>query len=158
MKIILSFILVLCLFNIALAANEANMLSIEGLEYTPNIMDNKQEAKELLKLRLLDQYHNAPNDVEVTDKYLRLFKSGTKRSALVGGVASVSVTEFIAFDNIGSIKIEERRDGRFQIEIKDRGNVLKAMFYYSIREHALEFFDALFTLINDTSSQEVQAP
>ena len=118
-----------------------------------NTVNNANQAKEIIKQIIQEQPGElAPIKVEVTDKYIKMYK--IKSNQLDG--YNIPWNQFVYFNNIGKVEIRQKRHESkkwFVVSVMDKKKSLKCTVYTAKENRAKAFIDALHTMQTTMVSQ-----
>ncbi len=117
------------------------------LDYQPKVLAKDSDVKDIIKVTLLDQPPEYTfHDVEVTDSYFKAIRYATKGTPFLTDVTSVQSTVVVRFRNVSEIRKDIGRR-YYLVDIYDRAMSLKVRVYIATPSLAMEFLDALYTMI-----------
>jgi len=112
--------------------------------YTP--IQDVNEAKKIIQQVVLEQPgRNAPNSLNITNDYIQITLTITRRSAWTGGVAAVPVTKTLYFNNIKSAELYYQR-GYYIVLVKEKGGEVKLRVITREEKKGQLLIDAVKTL------------
>jgi hypothetical protein len=116
------------------------------IEYNYSLLENSDQAKKIIHQVILEQPRgSAPTAVDITDEFVQITTSATRKSLMAGGVTTVPITETLFYNNIKSAELYSGRR-YFTVLVRENSGNIKLRVLTGEEKKGQLFIDALKTL------------
>jgi hypothetical protein len=116
------------------------------IQYNYSILENPEEAKKIVHQVILEQPRGtAPTAVDISDDYLQITVSATRKNVMAGGITTVPIVDTLFYNNIKSTELYAGRNF-YSVLVKENSGNIKLRVITREEKKGKLFIDALKTL------------